>query len=233
MNIHALTVAVKYADFLALGIERWQRHLSSWTIVTDTQDEETVELARRYGLTIHRTDVFYAKGAAFNKGAALEEARIHAVPWEDWFLLIDADVVPEKDWRARIESIDPQPGRLHGCWRLDANTPFQIDDPRVPRISDDRIGYGYFQLFHTSDPVARRRPLLDTHWTHAGNYDSTLLLSWKTPPVEVPLKLWHVGGVSHNWFGRGEREQFLAMERERRRRGGGWASIEQERISFS
>jgi hypothetical protein len=228
MRIHALTVSVNYADFLALGLERWKAGLASWTIVTDFADDATRQLALTHGLAVFTTDVFYEHGAAFNKGAAMEQAR-QLLPREDWWLFTDADVVPEIGWWSVIEVVEPKPGNLYGCWRLDAPDATHIDDVGLPIVCDDRVGYGYFQLFHTSDPRAQRRPLLDTHWMHAGNYDSTFLLRWEHAEA-LPLKLWHIGGVSHNWFGRDRSEEFRAMERERMRRGGGWQSIEGEKI---
>jgi len=73
------------------------------------------------------------------------------------------------------------------------------------------------------------RSRYDTHWRHGGNYNATLLLRWPHCE-ELSLKLWHVGGVSHNWFGRGKQTEFRQMELERMRRGDGWQSIEGERI---
>ncbi len=229
MKINGLVVCVNYADMLALGIARWMTGLDSLTVVTDTRDRATPELAAEHRARCVATNKFYEHGAAFNKGAAMEYARTSVMPFRDWCLLLDADVVPEEGWRDRIEG-HLQTGRLHGCWRLDARDADGIDKP-TGRVADDVVGYGYFQLFHTEDPIVRaRKPLLDTDWQHGGNYDSTLLLAWGQPAVELPLRLWHIGGVSHNWYGRGEREKFAAMEAGRAARGGGWPSLEAERI---
>jgi hypothetical protein len=230
---------VDYADVLALSIGRWMPGLSSLTIVTNTKDRATVELARDvaaeydYGrVKLHITDVFYEGGAHFNKGAAMEQARRVLMPWEDWVLFIDADVVPQRDWKAVVEAARPEPGNIYGCHRLNAKDHTWLDNPLCSVIRDDRVGYGYFQLFHSTDPRVQKTPLLDTDWTHAGNYDSTLLLMWPTA-VEIPVRLWHLGGPNHNWFGKGKDELFQAMEKERIRRGGGWPSIEGERIPKS
>src|SRR5262245_41075293 len=113
MNIHALTVSVNYSDYLALGIERWASGLASWTIVTDPTDEQTRALALRHGCNVVTTNLFYERGAAFNKGAAMEFAQ-QTMPWRDWIVFLDADVVPEPDWRRVIECDAPQPGNLYG-----------------------------------------------------------------------------------------------------------------------
>jgi hypothetical protein len=54
---------------------------------------------------------------------------------------------------------------------------FRIDDVTLPRINDDRIGYGYFQLFTQKIRVCSRSRY-DAHWRHGGNYNATLLLRW-------------------------------------------------------
>jgi len=198
-------------------------------------DNATRDLAfdamRRYPggrVALYATDVFYANGAWFNKGAAMEEAR-GSMPWEDWILFLDADVVPEADWKEKVDAAGLQSGKLYGCRRLNARDQTWIDNPLCAAIADDRVGYGYFQLFHSADPLVQKRPLLERHWVHGGNYDSMFLLRWPRAE-ELNLRLWHIGGPSHNWYGKGQDHLFDAMERERIRRGGGWASIDGERL---
>lgn len=223
MKIHALTVSVNYADLLAASIERWKVGLESLTIVTNFNDEATVELAGKYGLQLFRTDAFTRRGASFNKGLAQQEAW-HLVPKDEWLLLIDADVIPPADWKQQIEAAQLKPGFLYGCWRY---------DERGRRLPDDTHGYGYFQLFHASDPLAQYDPFFDTFWSHAGVGDSSIMLRWRNQgrlAPALPLRLTHPGGPSHNWFGRDRKDLFRQMEEERRRRGGGWQSIQHERI---
>jgi hypothetical protein len=218
MKISAFTVSVNYAKHLALGIDCWKPGFDRWVIITDFDDAATRDLAGRHGLGLIRTNVFYERGAAFNKGAALAFA-LRAVQPADWILLLDADIVPEPHWRLKLARTDPQPGWFYGAWRQDA---------AGKRIPDDTHGYGYFQLFHASDPLA----VIEDCWTHAGNYDSNLMLRWKhagrlAPPVEIQLT--H-HGERGNWHGVGRRDAFERMQRERLRRGGGMSSIEGERI---
>jgi hypothetical protein len=224
MIIHGLTVSVNYADLLSKGIAAWRAGLDSLTVVTDPLDGETVDLAERHHATVRVTDLFYRDGAVFNKGRAQEWAR-QSMPWMDWILFFDADIIPLDDWKDQLERLNLQPGWLYGCDRYDS---------RGFRLPDDSHAYGYFQLFHSEDPLAQDTPLIDTHWTHAGNSDSFLMLRWRhagrlAPPL--PLRLIHQGnGPSHNWYGRGNADAFRRMELERRRKGGGWSSLSGERI---
>lgn len=223
MKIHGLVVSVNYADLLIHSIGLWMQGLDSLTVVTDLEDAETVRLAAVYDCRRYSTAAFYRNGAAFNKGLAQQEAW-QFVPKDDWILLIDADVIPPTDWKQQLELSDLLPGALYGCFRYDEHG---------RKIKDDTHGYGYFQLFHASDPLAQRDPFFDIDWTHAGNGDSNIMLRWKNagrlaPPL--PMRLTHPGGKSENWFGRGKHAEFQRMQAERARRGGGWKSLEGERI---
>lgn len=226
MRIDGLTVCVDYAEFLAIGIFRWLEGLASLTIVTAQHDEETMALAAvdpRVRVVV--TDLFYWDGAAFNKGRAMEAAR-EEMPWSDWILFFDADVVPPEDWKDRIKCDDPNPRALHGAYRFEGHRD-QVEDRGQPPCAHDVPGVGYFQLFHSADPcvqTAPGEPLLDVHWIHGGNYDNRFMDRWRAKGIKVqaiPFRLAHIG-ERENWFGRGHREEFEAMQAERRRRGGRW-----------
>lgn len=227
MKIHALTTSVNYSEELRRGVERWRKNFASWTIVTDFADHATAALAKEYGLQLCRTNSFYADGATFNKGRAMSQA-FETMPGEDWVLFLDADVYPESEtWFDELKIHDPQPGFLYGCWRYDEHG---------NRIKDDTHGYGYFQLFHSTDELAQVRPIMQIDWEHAGNADSFFMLSWRRVgrlAAALPIRLVHPGGPNHAWYGKAHPEKYKAMERERMRRGGGWPGIEGERIKLT
>src|SRR3990170_8198311 len=107
MKINALTVCVQYADYLSIGLPRWLSGLDSWTIVTDGRDEATPRFAQLDPrIKVVQTDLFYADGASFNKGRAIEWARKYHLPWRDWILFLDADIVPEADWYPKVTKFD-------------------------------------------------------------------------------------------------------------------------------
>jgi hypothetical protein len=217
MRIHGLVACVDYAEFLALSIGRWTAGLASLTVVTAARDTETRELAEANGARVHATEAWYADGAAFNKGRALEEAR-SLMPWEDWILFLDADVIPPTDWLSVVKVSGPEVGLLHGCTRVQAERPEDWQRADLTPCAHDVPGVGFFQLFHASDPRAAKRPLLDVDWMHAGCYDSVFMHLW--PSVKrIPLVLVHVG-ERENWWGRGNSEAFARMQAERKRRGG-------------
>jgi hypothetical protein len=220
MNIHALTVCVNYQDFLCVGAERWAKHLASWTIITDSKDDVTARYAESLGVGCFRTDVFYEHGANFNKGAALESARRALPQWEDWFLLLDADVVPEPEWFKVLCDAKPEPEKIYGAWRYQSVNLTDYDNLNLRKIRDGVCDGGYFQLFHTSDShIAHLNPVIETDWSHAGVYDSHLKKNWPEDARAVlPVRLTHLG-PQENWHGRGNREAFVKMNHERMRTG--------------
>lgn len=223
MKIRGLTVCVNYAEFLALGIERWKQ-LDTLVVVTAPQDSETQALCAKHDVLCVTTDLFYRDGATFNKGRAMEWARKKFMKWEDHILFFDADIVPQQHWRQAVErSIPKMDYCLYSAWRYQAGSAEMIGDVTCPKITGDVIGVGYFQLFHSADPkVNGPLPLLETHWIHAGNYDNQFMHKWpRTMRKELPIRLFHVG-PRDNWWGRDNKHDFEKMQTERTRRGGRW-----------
>jgi len=199
-----------YAAILDRSLSLWFPSANSVTIVTSERDKQTNLVAEKHGCIVHNTDIWWAKGAHFNKGAAMEEARSQTMPWSDWCLFADADIVPPTDWHQTVVNHNPHAGRLYGARRSREN-----GSP----INDGDIA-GCFQLFHTSDPAAQERPLL-TGWQHAGNYDSVFMMRWPGGMRQfLDLKLVHVGETGVNWFGVGKSNELKSIRDDRKRQGG-------------
>lgn len=217
LRIHGLTVCVDYAEYLAVSLPFWMQGLTSVMVVTsqtDVQTRQTLSLLNQHprirptSLHVYLTDAFTRDGAAFNKGLAMEEAR-RLMPWEDWILFFDVDVVPPYLWHLNLPEL--QLGYLYGAKRYHTPDLQHLFSTKLNFVPDDRVGYGYFQLFHTKDPKVQKTPLLDTQWRHAGNYDSNFMLSFRSMVQDVGFPVWHIGPQHENWFGKGQRAQFLEM----------------------
>lgn len=212
-RVTAITVCVDYSHWLANGLPRWQR-AGRVLVVTAKRDRDTQQLLEgRPGVLQHLTNVFWAHGADFNKGAAIAEAFDTLDPASlDWVLFFDADIVPPEDWVERVAAARPRPGLLHGARRFD-NLGREIGDPGLA---------GFFHLAHASDPNMLVRPIVDTHWRHAGNYDSTFQDRWpKQSHVLIPdLRLVHLGDTGRNWCGLGHDSRVVELHKERKRRKG-------------
>lgn len=154
----------------------------------------------------------------------MEEARLR-MPWEDWILFVDADIVPPVGWADIVYALKPRSGILYSAWRHQCDDPNDLDRT-WPMIRGDGIGVGYWQLFHADDPAVytgANPSLIETHWLHAGNYDNGFMHRWPRGRRKIipGLELLHLG-TRDNWWGRGNRKAFDAMIVERERRGGKW-----------
>jgi len=218
MRINGLTACVNYSDTLAAALPRWMDRLASLTVVTDMADNDTVDLVMSHpGVRIHRTNQFYKNGAHFNKSGSMEEAR-EEMPWEDWILFFDADIIPPVDWYDKVVQFDPAPDSLYGCMRRQCGSLHGINDPNLPYIKQI-IGLGYFQLFHSSDPLTIRRPLLKSY-TNAAGYDNEFMDLWRKNGRrvrELPISVVHVGEIAQNWCGKGNETAMRRLVSERRR----------------
>jgi hypothetical protein len=232
MNIEAITVCVDYVDLLKFSIGKWLRELDRLVVVTSPRDEATIQFCRKCKsdkLICHTTDLFYANGASFNKGAAMEEA-LSLLDGDDWILFFDSDIQLVNPNLRSVIAEHAQMGALHGAPRFQVHNVGGFrrgEAPEMTSIPDLEIA-GYFQLFHASDPRVcdstgkLRRPLLSTHWKHAGNYDSDFQHLWdEASKRRIPFPLLHLGEFNQNWFGLADphrQEKIQAMFEERRQR---------------
>jgi hypothetical protein len=209
MRIAGLTVCVDYADLLGRSLPRWAAGLDDLVVVTAPRDAATLELCRECGVRTLATDVFWDRGAAFNKAAAMELG-LATLPQDEWVLLFDADIIPPQTWRQQVELSNCRPGRLYGARRH--------EEGGQP-INDGELA-GFFQLWHGTDPAAQDRPLLGS-WSNCSAYDSEFMRRW--PPERrfiLPLDVTHVGRPGQNWCGRGRSAEMMRMFFERARHGG-------------
>ena len=215
MRIAGVVVCVDYAPRLARSIDLWASGLDSLVVVTVPGDDPTFDLCTERGVQCRRSLRLNADGAVFNKAALLDEG-VAAVAPRDWLLLFDADVVPPAGWRAAVEAAVPVSwgaGAIFGARR--------VEEDGSP-IADDPAGGGYFQLFHSQDPVWLADPRLGS-WRSAAGYDTALAARWHPGLRRVlPLDLVHVGARGRNWCGLGRGAAMASLLRDRLARGG-WA----------
>lgn len=227
MNLSAVTVCVDYSDLFAKSIERWRDGTDKLLVVTSSADVKTQVLCERAGVSTFVTDVFYERGAAFNKYAALSLAYRHLNP-SDWALVFDSDIIPNHDWRERLEASALQFGNLYGAYRYQCDE----DDPNPTLDLSKRMPQGwvigFFTLFHSKDPNVTD-PLFDLCWSHAGNGDTTFTRRWprRRQVILRNLPMIHLGEERQNWCGRYRKDELRDIL-SRRRRGEDW---ERERMA--
>jgi len=219
MEITAQTVSVDYAPQLAMCLPRWKATCARVLVVTAERDTETRLLCERLEVETLLTDVFWRHGAKFNKGAAIAEGFNHLQP-AGWHLFFDADILPPPNWTEQLKRWNLRECCLYGSDRY-LETGALIREGELA---------GCFHLAHASAKGMQVRPIVDTFWTHAGNYDSNFQARWNQHErVKLPLKLTHLGNPFRNWCGVGNDQGMNDLFSERRRRAG-W---QHERITES
>jgi hypothetical protein len=182
-----------YAEQLKRSLPVWNDTLDSITIVTRSSDAHVIAACKPYRkLRLVFTDVFDQHGAHFNKGAALNVAYAAMDPL-DGVLHFDSDILPPPDWRARVER-EFRVGTIVGTDRS--------QDGGQPIVDKGPKPYGFFQLWHATDPAAQFWPLFEPWHPHAGNYDIEFLEHWHPKTrVILPFHVIHFGEPRKNWFG--------------------------------
>jgi len=116
IKLQALSVCVRYHDFLSHAVTTNKHLFDKWVIVTDLDDSKTVDLCGEHGLTCVKTNVFYEKGL-FAKYAAVNEGLKYVDP-DAWVLFLDADIVLHPHCRYVLEELPLDKSCIYGMDRL-------------------------------------------------------------------------------------------------------------------
>lgn len=202
-TVTAVLVSVEYGDLLAYTLPRNRPHFSRVIVVTSPDDHETIRVARRHKAVTLTTRCFWEHEASFNKGLALEHGlELGGLGIRDeWFAVMDADILLPHDVTLEFE------GRTAGCLYVPPRriVEFQtLSDPATWGAVRSREEFaGFFQLFHSQDPVLSRRPWYPTDWRHAGGCDTEFWKKWqKHQRRRPPFEVLHIGPEGQNWCGR-------------------------------
>jgi hypothetical protein len=203
LPIRGITICVEYDDILAVTLPLNLQHFTELVVVTSDKDEKTVALCKEFGdkVCVLQTDAFYRNGAKFNKGLAMEEG-FDFLGRKGWTLIWDADIV----FPSTMKLANIRQGHLYSPRRriLEDVSKFSptLDWLSLP-LRHDKEHYGYFQLFHASDPVLWDKPWYDPTWTHAGGSDAMFQEKWnKDLRLRPMFEVLHLGPCDRNWFGR-------------------------------
>jgi hypothetical protein len=205
-DIRAITVCVDYSDLLDMSLARNKQHFKSLTVVTHPRDEKTIKVAVRHEADVFQTEVFYDRGADFNKFAAMEKGLDH-LGRTGWLAILDADIL--------LPPLIPDWQPSEGCLYVPHRRMF----PTVPICSDQIPDFnlwgkyrypmaneefaGYCQIFHADDPMLGPAPWHETDCTWAGGPDSGFHQKWPVQrKVRPPFEVLHLGPSFQNWAGR-------------------------------
>jgi len=206
--MQCITVAVGYADILAITLPRNRQHFSCMHLVTseDTQDDAVVELGKQFNCSVTRTPAFYRDGASFNKFLAVNAA-LAAVRPRGWLCFMDADVVlpptlPVNDFDAGNIYSPPRRMLVDTFAEIPPHTEWGRL-PLGPPAPRGKIMAGYTQIFHTADVVLQALPWYGSDYKNASDGDTQFARRWpKANRLRPAFDVCHLGRDSVNWCGR-------------------------------
>jgi len=189
MHIEAVTVCVRYSDFLAEAIACNAGLLDRWIVVTSESDRATRELCRRHSIHTLLSEDHHRNGDGFAKGRLVERGLQH-LSAQGWRLHLDADILLPFQFRKLLEAAHLDERNIYGCDRIMVRSRQDYDDLRASgwlahdyhcRVNPPpglQIGsrwvhhdggyvpIGFFQLWHSSADEyegARIRPYPARH----------------------------------------------------------------------
>ena len=200
--MRGITVCVEYYDILEMVLPSNLKHFEDYMIVTTPKDSPTIELAQKYGVKVYTTNVFYDRGAYFNKWAALEEG-LNFFGKHGLMCIMDADIL----WPSSLPATDYKHGFLYTPRRrvwpfLDKPLP-SVDQWSNLKLSSVGLWSGYTQIFWADDPSLSGNYWYTSDWKSAGGGDTLFQNRWpKELRARPNWEVLHIGPIWSNWCGR-------------------------------
>lgn len=211
-TIHAIVPAVEYDDILAITLPYTCRAFDTVSVVTSMAYYGVRELCDRVAgnerVWVMASPWFYTNDAPFNRGAAINDAIERRDPgFNDWVVVLDADVIVPADFRLLIDD----KSIIYGARRrmLTDPTKFALyaDPAKWPTLElmPDAEPYGYFQLFNVRE-CRRLSPdgtMYPCGWKSAAGSDDEFMRRWPADKRRwLPNEVLHLGQPGINWCGR-------------------------------
>jgi Glycosyl transferase family 2 len=153
----AITVSTNYIDLLPFVYERNNGCFKHWVFVTDKNDQETINfLAKKPNVTVLYWD-FQNERRHFDKGGAIRHAQYFVYDKfpNDWYLLIDADIVLPFEDQKKIKKFIINENENHSSEsiygmgnRFDFNKMSDLlAEINYNKFDNQNMVTGYFQLY--------------------------------------------------------------------------------------
>ena len=189
-----ITTSVNYADYLAFSLRAASVVVDHGYVVT-AHGDASIGVAQEMNAVPLLYDDWQAAGARFNKSGAIRYAQeiVHDQHPDAWYLLLDADCMPQVGARAIIDEHATDENCLYGARRLEFPTMRSLKANR-PEATYSHQFAGYFQLY--------RRHVLYPKWSYSAEAcDEAFAENFSRASV-LPLSVGHCGPARVNWEGR-------------------------------
>jgi hypothetical protein len=212
-SVVMVMVCSGYSKMLATTLPLNINQADHIIVVTEKEDEETIELCKQYDkVEVVISDKRNLNDGIFNKGAMINEGIELAKKYNKWVLLTDADIIFPKDFREKMVKDTFNPGTLYYAERvhIPANEIKKyVVDPVLLRRKNQLDGstnkkpWGYFQLFNV-DSSYLNGTLYSEDYLSAGYVDKDFRGKWpQNRRFCLPIRLIHIahGERGVNWHG--------------------------------
>lgn len=161
-KIELILISVSYDDFLDITLVKNKDYFDNIIVVTDLEDEKTVEVCKKYDIECLRTNGFYRNGRQFfDKGVGVNLA-IDNLKHKEWVLSLDADIILPDDFRNKLFDFGLEKNKIYGCRRYEIRTYQEwLEIQKNPELIKKRFLFrgifsGFFQLFHYQSEMAQK-----------------------------------------------------------------------------
>lgn len=207
-----ITVSTKYDDILKICLPHNAQFFDKWYIITDRNDNPTINLIRSFD----RTNIeilffdFYHGGVRFNKGGAIRMGQLHVEANHPNcnILLLDSDIYLPDNFSSIMENIIIEENTLYGVEkRIDYYflKNFRHNKPsREYNLSKEFVGF--FQLYNSSH---RNKYLYEDSYNCAICDNKFVELFDCSQRIIIEgLHVKHLGRPEINWDSRRNRNDF-------------------------
>jgi hypothetical protein len=91
-DVDAIVACVDFSDLLEVTLPWNRSRFRRLVVITTPTDESTQSIARQNDCELILTEIFTARGAAFNRAAAIQQCLSWMQP-QDWLVFLDADIM--------------------------------------------------------------------------------------------------------------------------------------------
>ena len=224
MHIEVIIPCLRYGDFLSITLPETKRWFTAITVLTAPEDDETIAIAQRAGVSLHLTSSWFKDGARLNKAAAINSCldELHLEGTDSWVLLLDADIIVQNDLHEDVMTLDPK-GLYSVKRRMCEGMEDWLDMCRgrcrvedfplyVPGVENGKVWKhrptdnpaalcGYFQLWHITKSTGLKRMPASPN---AADYDVEFAFSFPETARKFidGQEVLHLGPRKTNWDGR-------------------------------
>lgn len=194
LNVVAIATSVNYSDYLRFCLASLQYAGIQAYVITEQYDS-AIEMAGRFGATAVVFDGWRSGGALFNKAGAIRHAQelVHKDHPDAWYLIVDADIVMERDARQIINEHVSDESAIYSTRRIDFCTQADLLAGKAAKTYGGMFS-GFWQLY--------RRHVLYPEWSRtAEGCDLTFAAQFQSARV-LPMVVAHCGKEGVNWEGR-------------------------------